>query len=79
MHYSLEIFFITIIYFITNSLGIIIYKNAKFQIDGIVQEDINVEEIWSIDVRYSDKTIKLLSLNEGNNRVDVIREKIINS
>ena len=56
-----------------------IYKNAKFQIDGIVQEDINVEEILSIDVRYSDKTIKLLSLNEGNNRVDVIREKIINS
>lgn len=56
-----------------------IYKNAKFQIDGIVQENINVEDILSIDVKYSDKTIKLLSLNKGNNRVDVIREKLINS
>ena len=44
-----------------------------------VQENINVEDILSIDVKYSDKTIKLLSLNKGNNRVDVIREKLINS
>jgi len=54
-----------------------VYKNAKLQIDGIIQEDINVKDIFSVNVRYSDKTIKSLSCKKDSTRVEFIREKLI--
>lgn len=54
-----------------------VFKNAKLHIDGRVCNDIEVEDIISITVEYSNCTIKTLASNKNNSRIKLIKNKLL--